>query len=151
MDQKQFEKIVDEQNPKIPLFVNVLKAFLVGGIICTIGQLITFFYMRFFSFTEKTAAGPTVATMVFIAMILTGTGLYKKIAQFGGAGSAVPVTGFGNAVISASIEHKTEGYVLGVGGNMFKLAGSVIVFGVLSAFFVALIKTILVKMGVISW
>ncbi|WP_342600453.1 stage V sporulation protein AC [Psychrobacillus sp. FSL H8-0483] len=151
MDQKQFEKIVDEQNPKVPLFVNTLKAFLVGGIICTIGQLITFFYMRFFSFTEKTAAGPTVATMVFIAMILTGTGLYKKISQFGGAGSAVPVTGFGNAVISASMEHRTEGYVLGVGGNMFKLAGSVIVFGVLSAFFVALIKTILVKMGVISW
>ncbi|WP_391120527.1 stage V sporulation protein AC [Psychrobacillus sp. L3] len=151
MDQKQFEKIVDNQTPKAPLFVNILKAFLVGGIICTIGQLITLFYIRFFPFTERTAANPTVATMVFIAMILTGTGIYKKISQFGGAGSAVPVTGFGNAVISASIEHKSEGYVLGIGGNMFKLAGSVIVFGVLSAFFVALIKTILVKMGVISW
>ncbi|MEI4769697.1 stage V sporulation protein AC [Psychrobacillus sp. FJAT-51614] len=151
MDQKQFEKIVDNQTPKTPLFMNMLKAFLVGGIICTIGQLITFFYIRFFPFTEKTAGNPTVATLVFIAMILTGTGLYKKIAQIGGAGSAVPVTGFGNAVISASLEHKTEGYVLGVGGNMFKLAGSVIVFGVLSAFIVALIKTILVKMGVVSW
>ncbi|SER62581.1 stage V sporulation protein AC [Psychrobacillus sp. OK032] len=151
MDQKQFDKIVDKQTPKAPLFVNMLKAFLVGGIICTVGQLITFFYIRFFPFTERTAANPTVATMVFIAMILTGTGLYKKISQFGGAGSAVPVTGFGNAVISASIEHKSEGYVLGIGGNMFKLAGSVIVFGVLSAFFVALIKTILVKMGVVSW
>lgn len=151
MDQKQFEKIVDKQTPKAPLFANILKAFLVGGIICTIGQLITLFYIRFFPFTERTAANPTVATMVFIAMILTGTGIYKKISQFGGAGSAVPVTGFGNAVISASIEHKSEGYVLGIGGNMFKLAGSVIVFGVLSAFFVALIKTILVKIGVISW
>ncbi|ALC86264.1 MULTISPECIES: stage V sporulation protein AC [Bacillaceae] len=151
MDQKQFEKIVDNQTPKTPLFMNMLKAFLVGGIICAIGQLITFFYIRFFPFTEKTAGNPTVATLVFIAMILTGTGLYKKIAQIGGAGSAVPVTGFGNAVISASLEHKTEGYVLGVGGNMFKLAGSVIVFGVLSAFIVALIKTILVKMGVLSW
>ncbi|QFF98261.1 stage V sporulation protein AC [Psychrobacillus glaciei] len=151
MDQKQFEKIVDKQTPKAPLLANILKAFLVGGIICTIGQLITLFYIRFFPFTERTAANPTVATMVFIAMILTGTGMYKKISQFGGAGSAVPVTGFGNAVISASIEHKSEGYILGIGGNMFKLAGSVIVFGVLSAFFVALIKTILVKMGVISW
>lgn len=151
MDQKQFEKIVDNQTPKTPLFMNMLKAFLVGGIICAIGQLITFFYIRFFPFTEKTAGNPTVATLVFIAMILTGTGLYKKIAQIGGAGSAVPVTGFGNAVISASLEHKTEGYVLGVGGNMFKLAGSVIVFGVLSAFIVAFIKTILVKMGVLSW
>ncbi|MFJ8066488.1 stage V sporulation protein AC [Psychrobacillus sp. NPDC096426] len=151
MDQKQFDKIVDKQTPKTPIFANMLKAFLVGGIICTVGQLVTLFYIRFFSFTERTAANPTVATMVFIAMILTGTGLYKKISQFGGAGSAVPVTGFGNAVISASIEHKSEGYVLGVGGNMFKLAGSVIVFGVLSAFIVALIKTILVKLGVVSW
>ncbi|TQR11685.1 stage V sporulation protein AC [Psychrobacillus soli] len=151
MEQKQFDKLVERQTPKPVLFVNILKAFLVGGTICTIGQLITFFYIRFFSFTERTAANPTVATMVFIVMILTGTGLYKKISQFGGAGSAVPVTGFGNAVISAAIEHKSEGYVLGIGGNIFKLAGSVIVFGVLSAFFVALIKTILVKIGVVSW
>ena len=151
MDQQQFQKVVDEKNPKVPYFMNMLKAFIVGGIICTIGQLITFFYMRFFPFTEGTAANPTVATLVFIAMILTGTGLYKRIAQFAGAGSAVPVTGFGNAVISAAIEHKSEGYVLGVGGNMFKLAGSVILFGVLSAFVVALIKTILVNIGVVSW
>ena len=151
MDQQQIQKIIDEKNPKVPYFMNMLKAFIVGGIICTIGQLITFFYMRFFSFTEGTAANPTVATLVFIAMILTGTGIYKKIAQIGGAGSAVPVTGFGNAVISAAIEHKSEGYVLGVGGNMFKLAGSVILFGVLSAFVVALIKTILVNIGLVSW
>lgn len=151
MEDKEYQKIIDEQTPKVPFFMNMLKAFIVGGIICGIGQIISYFYIRFFDFTERTAANPTVATMVFLAMILTGTGLYKKIAQFGGAGSAVPVTGFGNAVISASIEHKTEGYVLGVGGNMFKLAGSVILFGVLSAFFVALIKTILVKMGVVSW
>ena len=107
--------------------------------------------MTYFDFTERTASNPTVATMIFFAMLLTGFGLYKKIAQFGGAGSAVPITGFGNAVISAAIEHKSEGYVLGVGGNMFKLAGSVIVFGVFSAFAVALIKTILVKFGVVSW
>ena len=151
MDKNQYQKIVDKHTPKPPLLKNCLKAFLVGGIICTIGQLISFFYMRFFPFTEKTAGNPTVSTLIFIALLLTGTGLYKKIAQFGGAGSAVPVTGFGNAVISAAIEHKTEGYVLGVGGNMFKLAGSVIVFGVFSAFVVALIKTILVKLGVVSW
>ena len=84
-------------------------------------------------------------------MLLTGFGQYKKIAQFGGAGAAVPISGFSNAVVSAAIEHKSEGYVLGVGGNMFKLAGSVILFGVVSAFVVALIKTILVKLGVVSW
>ncbi len=85
-------------------------------------------------------------------MILTGLGLYKRIGQFaGGAGSAVPVTGFGNAVVSAAIEHRSEGLVLGVGGNLFKLAGSVVLFGVVSAFFVALIKYILVTIGVVSW
>lgn len=104
-----------------------------------------------FDFTETTVGNPTAATMVFLAMLLTGFGLYRKLGQVAGAGSAVPVTGFGNAVVSAAIEHKTEGLVLGVGGNIFKLAGSVIVFGVASAFFVALIKLILVSMGVVEW
>lgn len=113
-----------------------------------IGQAISYFYIYFFNFTEQTAGNPTVATMVFLAMLLTGFGVYDHLAQFGGAGSAVPVTGFGNAVISAAIEHRTEGYVLGVGGNMFKLAGSVILFGVFSAFVVALIKTLLDILGV---
>lgn len=80
-------------------------------------------------------------------MLLTGFGAYDRIGQYAGAGSAVPVTGFGNAVISAAIEHRSEGFVLGVGGNMFKLAGSVILFGVFSAFVVALIKTILTTWG----
>ena len=114
-----------------------------------VGQAVTYFYIYFFNFTEKTAGNPTVATMVFLSMLLTGFGVYDRIGQFGGAGSAVPVTGFGNAVISAAIEHRTEGFVLGVGGNMFKLAGSVILFGVFSAFVVALVKTLLVIWGVL--
>jgi stage V sporulation protein AC len=128
---------------------NCLKAFLVGGVICAIGQAISYFYIYNFNFTEQTAGNPTVATMVFISMLLTGFGVYDRIGQFGGAGSAVPITGFGNAVISAAIEHRTEGFVLGVGGNMFKLAGSVILFGVFAAFVVALIKTLLIMWGVI--
>ena len=103
--------------------------------------------MYFFDFTEQTAGNPTVATMVFLSMILTGLGVYDRIAQFAGAGSAVPVTGFGNAVISAAIEHRTEGFVLGVGSNMFKLAGSVILFGTFAAFVIALIKTIAIQWG----
>ncbi|MET0786787.1 MAG: stage V sporulation protein AC [Paenisporosarcina sp.] len=151
MDAKSYQPIVDQIAPKRPVLKNCLTAFLTGGIICAVGQLISYVYMYFFPFTERTASNPTVATLVFIAMLLTGFGLYKKIGQFGGAGSAVPVTGFGNAVISAAIEHKSEGYILGVGGNIFKLAGSVIVYGVFSAFVVALIKTILVSMGVLDW
>ncbi len=151
MDEKKYAKLEKEISPKTPLLRNIIFAFLTGGTICLIGQFVSLFYMTFFDFTERTASNPTVATMIFFAMLLTGFGIYKKIAQFGGAGSAVPITGFGNAVISAAIEHKSEGYVLGVGGNMFKLAGSVILFGVFSAFVVALIKTILVKFGVVSW
>ncbi len=151
MDAESYQQTVDQLAPKRPVLKNCLKAFLTGGIICAIGQVVSFVYMYFFNFTERTASNPSVATMVFFAMLLTGFGIYKKIGQFGGAGSAVPVTGFGNAVISAAIEHKSEGFILGVGVNMFKLAGPVIVYGVFSAFVVALIKTILVKMGVIAW
>ncbi len=151
MDEQRYQTIEQQISPKTPLALNLLKAFLVGGIICTIGQAVTYFYIIFFDFTEQTAGNPTVATMIFFAMLLTGFGLYRKLGQFAGAGSAVPVTGFGNAVISAAIEHKSEGLVLGVGSNMFKLAGSVILFGVVSAFFVALVKLIFVSIGVASW
>ncbi|MEI5906554.1 stage V sporulation protein AC [Bacillus spongiae] len=148
-EQKYYEKLEQKYETKRPILKNCIKAFIVGGLICIVGQAISLFYIYFFNFSEQTVGNPTVATMVFISMILTGIGVYDRIGQFAGAGSAVPVTGFGNAVISASIEHRTEGFVLGVGGNMFKLAGSVILFGVFSAFVIALIKTTLMKLGVI--
>lgn len=147
--QLQYQELQQKHETKRPVLKNCIKAFFVGGFICLIGQAVSYFYIYFFNFTEQTSGNPTVATMVFFAMLLTGFGVYDRIGQFGGAGSAVPVTGFGNAVISAAIEHRTEGFVLGVGGNMFKLAGSVILFGVFSAFVVALIKTLLKIWGVI--
>ncbi|MBE4909434.1 stage V sporulation protein AC [Bacillus luteolus] len=147
MTQQEYQQFQTKHETKRPVAKNIIKAFLVGGIICTIGQAVQLFYIYNFNFTEATAGNPTVATMVFFAMLLTGFGVYDRLAQFAGAGSAVPVTGFGNAVISAAIEHRTEGFVLGVGSNMFKLAGSVILFGTFSAFVVALIKTILMKWG----
>lgn len=151
MNQQEFEKIEQQVTPPIPYMLNLLKAFFVGGLICAIGHAITYFYIIFFDFTEQTVGNPTVATVIFISMLLTGFGLYTKLGQFAGAGSAVPVSGFGNAVISTAIEHRSEGFVQGVGGNMFKLAGSVILFGVSSAFVISLIKLLLVTMGVIEW
>ncbi len=145
--QQEYQAFENQRETKRPLFKNCVKAFITGGIICLIGQAIQTFYIYFFDFTEQTAGNPTVATLIFISMLLTGFGVYDRLAQFGGAGTAVPVTGFGNAVISAAIEHRTEGFVLGVGGNMFKLAGSVIMFGVFSAFIIAIIKTILITWG----
>jgi stage V sporulation protein AC len=147
--QQKYQQLQQKHELKRPVFKNCIKAFIVGGLFCVVGQAISYFYIYFFNFTEQTVGNPTTATMVFLSMLLTGFGIYDRIGQFGGAGSAVPVTGFGNAVISAAIEHQTEGFVLGVGGNMFKLAGSVILFGVFSAFVVALIKTLLGLWGVL--
>lgn len=145
--QQEYQSFQKKRETKRPVVKNCFKAFLVGGTICLIGQFIQSFFIKYFSFTDQTAGSPTVAVLIFIAMLLTGFGLYDRIAQFAGAGSAVPVTGFGNAVISAAIEHRTEGFVLGVGANMFKLAGPVIMFGVFSAFVIAIIKTILLNWG----
>jgi stage V sporulation protein AC len=147
--QQKYQQLQQKHELKRPVVKNCIKAFWVGGLICVIGQAISYFYIYFFNFTEQNVANPTVATMIFLSMLLTGFGVYDHIGQFAGAGSAVPVTGFGNSVISAAIEHRTEGFVLGVGGNMFKLAGTVILFGVFSAFVVALIKTLLVMWGVL--
>ncbi|WP_217585758.1 stage V sporulation protein AC [Lentibacillus saliphilus] len=142
-----YQAFQDKRETKRTVFTNCVKAFLVGGSICLIGQIISTLYIYYFNFTEETVGNPTVATLIFITMILTGLGVYDKIGQFSGAGSAVPVTGFGNSVISAAIEYRTEGFVLGTGSNMLKLAGPVIVYGVFSAFMIALIKTILVEWG----
>ncbi|WP_331713706.1 stage V sporulation protein AC [Lentibacillus sp. JNUCC-1] len=136
-----------KRETKRTVLFNCLKAFFVGGTICLIGQVISTMYIYYFNFTEETAGNPTIATLIFITMILTGLGWYDKLGQFAGAGSAVPVTGFGNSVISSAIEYRTEGLVLGTGSNMLKMAGPVIVFGVFSAFVIVLIKTILVQWG----
>ncbi|MFC0472970.1 stage V sporulation protein AC [Halalkalibacter kiskunsagensis] len=145
--QEKYQKLASKHEQKRPVVKNCIRAFLVGGFVCLLGQGIHVFYYTFFDFTQRTASDPTVATLIFISVLLTGFGVYDRFAQFAGAGTAVPVTGFANSVASAAIEHRTEGYVLGVGGNMFKLAGSVIVFGTVAAFVIAIIKTMLIQWG----
>ncbi|MDF2681331.1 MAG: stage sporulation protein [Brevibacillus sp.] len=144
--QQEYQELAKIHEPPRPLVRNFTRAFLVGGVICLIGQGLQEIFIRYFHFTEKTAGNPTVAVLIFISALLTGLGLYDRIAQWAGAGTSVPVTGFANSIASAAIDHRSEGFVLGVGGNMFKLAGSVIMFGVASAFLIGLIKT-LIKMG----
>lgn len=141
-EQQAYAKKIKPIQPKPPYVLNCFKAFLVGGIICTIGQAIQMFYMTYFNFSQETAGNPTVATLILIAALLTGLGVYDKIGQFAGAGSVVPVTGFANAVTSAALEHKSEGLVLGVATNLFKLAGAVIVFGAVSAYVFGMIRYI---------
>jgi len=145
--QQQYQAYAKQREPKRPVLLNVIRAFLVGGIVCTIGQGLQWMFITYFDFTEVTAGNPSVAVLIIISVLLTGFGVYDHIAQWGGAGTAVPVTGFANTVASAAIEHRSEGYVLGVGGNMFKLSGPVIAYGVFSAFVVAIIKITIKALG----
>ncbi|SCM81273.1 Stage V sporulation protein AC [uncultured Sporomusa sp.] len=145
--QQQYQDFARAREPQRPLFKNCIRAFIVGGIICTIGQGVQLFFMTYFNFDEKTAGDPTVAIMILLSVILTSIGVYDHIAQWGGAGSAVPVTGFANTITSAALDHKSEGFVLGVGGNMFKIAGPVLVFGVFSAFVVAIVRVLITSLG----
>jgi stage V sporulation protein AC len=145
--QQEYQFFARAREPRRPVLLNILRAFLVGGAICLLGQVVQDFFIWNFDFTEKTAGDPAVAIMILFSVILTALGVYDHIAQWAGAGTAVPVTGFANSIASAAMEHRSEGLVLGVGGNMFKLAGSVIVFGVFAAFVVALIKTTLAMLG----
>jgi stage V sporulation protein AC len=147
MTQQEYQELAKRIEPKRPVFKNCLRAFLVGGLICLIGECFMQMFINWFGFTEKTAGNPTVAVLIIISVILTSFGIYDKIAQWAGAGSAVPVTGFANSLCSAAIEHRAEGLVLGVGGNMFKLAGSVIVFGTVAAFIVGLLHLIIMGGG----
>lgn len=137
---EDYQNRIKQFQPKPPYILNCIKAFIVGGMICAFGQVIQNMYIMFFHYTEKTAGNPTVATLILISSILTGFGIYDKIGQFAGAGSAVPVTGFANSMTSAALEHRSEGIVLGVATSMFKIAGSVIVFGVVAAYVVGLIR-----------
>jgi stage V sporulation protein AC len=140
--QQEYQALAKTIEPKRPVWQNCLRAFLVGGLICFIGQGLSLLFIQCFNFTKQTAGNPTVALLILISVILTSLGVYDRIAQWAGAGSAVPVTGFANSMCSAALEHRSEGIVLGVGGNMFKIAGGVIVFGTVAAFIIGLISLI---------
>ncbi|MBD7911854.1 MULTISPECIES: stage V sporulation protein AC [Clostridium] len=145
--QQEYQDFAKDIEPKRPVLKNCMRAFLVGGIICTIGQVFQYIFVNWFGLTEENASGPASAILIILSILLTGFGVFDHIAQWGGAGTAVPITGFANTMASAAIEHRTEGYVLGVGGNMFKLSGSVIVFGAFSAFVVTIIKLLIKWLG----
>ena len=129
MTQRQYQKMVDKMAPKSPIWKNCLKAFLIGGLICTLGQALLELY-GYWGLDEENSATAASMTLVALSALLTGLSLYDNIAKHAGAGTLVPITGFANAVSSAAVEFKTEGFVLGVGAKMFTRAGPVIVYGV---------------------
>ncbi len=128
MDQN-YKDYVDKLSPKPTYLKNYILSFIVGGFICTIGQFINDIYMKF-GLDKLKAAGATSMTLIFIGAFLTGLGVYDLIGKRAGAGSIIPITGFANSIVSPAMEYKREGYVMGVGANLFKVAGPVLVYGI---------------------
>lgn len=145
MAQKHYQKLIKETKPPRPVLRNAVAAFIVGGLICTIGQLVMNFFVGH-GMPAKEAAGPTAGVMVFLGAFLTGVGIYDRIGRFGGMGSALPITGFANSIVSPAMEFKREGFVLGVGARMFVIAGPVIVYGLVTSFIVGVIR-MLIRLG----
>lgn len=141
--QLRYQRLADRYRPRPPVLRNAAVAFLTGGLVCLAGQALTDFFAWLMDMTQEEAGAPAVATMIFIGSLLTGLGVFDDLARFAGAGLAVPVTGFANSVASAALEFKREGLVLGVGSRMFSLAGSVIMFGVVTAFVVGVVAALL--------
>lgn len=139
-NKKKYKKTIKPYQPKPSYFKNGIKAFVVGGIICVVGQVIINLYIYFLDLTEKTVTSPMLGTLILLASVLTAFGIYDRIGQFSGGGSIGTVAGFANAITSSALEHKSEGVVLGIAGNMFKIAGAVIVFGVVSAYIVSMVR-----------
>lgn len=144
---KEYNKIVTKNSPKSKLFVNCIKAFLIGGAICTIGQGFTDLYAMLGA-AEKDSKTLCSVTLIFIGIFLTAIGVYDKIAKHGGAGTLVPITGFANAVSSPAIEFKSEGYIAGLGAKLFIIAGPVIVYGVSASIIYGFVLWILSLFGV---
>lgn len=135
---KQYEKMVEKASPNSHIFLDCIKAFLVGGIICTIGQFIMNILLNN-GFSRDDSSIYTSVILIGIASLLTGLGLYPKLGKFAGAGSIVPITGFSNSVTAPAIEFKKEGYILGVGAKIFTIAGPVILYGTLTSMIVGII------------
>lgn len=132
MSEKEYGEYVKKKTKNSPLLKDCVFAFLFGGGICTIGQLIFNFYESM-DLPEKTVTAATSVSLVFLGALLTGLNIYPKLAKYAGAGTIVPITGFANSVVAPALEAKTEGYVLGVGAKIFTIAGPVILFGTLAS------------------
>ena len=129
MTEKEYGKLVNGVMPKSPIWKDCIWAFVVGGLICALGQAFINWYGSIG--LEKTDASTAASmTLVAISALLTGLSLYDNVAKFAGAGTLVPITGFANAVAAPAVEFKTEGFILGVGAKMFTIAGPVIVYGI---------------------
>ncbi|MFV0394156.1 MAG: stage V sporulation protein AC [Coprobacillaceae bacterium] len=147
MNTKQYDKLADDLKPDKNIFGNCVRAFLYGGAIGAIGQGLLEFYMYIYDCSQKEAIPMMTLTIVLVAVILTGLGLYDKIARKAGAGTFIPITGFANSMASSAIEGRSEGLVTGIGPGMFKLGGTVIMFGIVASFILGGIRYVIEYFG----
>ncbi len=146
---QQYKTYVKQITPTHSLPVNMGKAFLTGGIICTIGQFIINVSKNLGATTENAGTWCSIF-LIFLSVLLTGLNIYPKIGKFGGAGSLVPITGFANSVAASAIEFKAEGQVFGIGCKIFTIAGPVILYGIMSSWIIGVFYYLIKLMGVIS-
>ncbi|ODA38963.1 stage V sporulation protein AC [Desulfosporosinus sp. BG] len=139
---EQYKVLAQQFTPKPTVVKNVIRAFVVGGIICAIGQVVINLFVSI-GLNRVEASTAATATMIFFGALLTGLGIYDEIGKFGGAGSIVPVTGFSNSIVSPAMEFKREGYVLGVGAKLFTVAGPVLVYGIATSIVVGIVYFLL--------
>lgn len=135
---KDYQDYIDKKSPNSPVFKNCFNAFWVGGLICTIGQIISEF-CKYNGLDVQLSGTIVCITLIGISAFLTGLNLFNKIGKFAGAGSLIPITGFANSIVSPAMEYKSEGYVMGVGAKMFTVAGPVLVYGISSSILVGII------------
>ncbi len=138
----EYKKIVKENKPHENKVINFFKAYIVGGLICLIGQGLWNLYI-YLDYSQNDAGTLSVITLIFIGGLLTGLGVYDEITQFAGGGSIVPITGFANAIVSPAMEYKQDGLILGLGANLFKVAGPVLTYGLVTSFIVGSLKILL--------
>ena len=139
--QKEYQEYVDQKSPNSPIIKNCFNAFWVGGLICAIGQII-FEICQARGLDETTSYTIVSMCLVFCSAFLTSLNIFNKIGKFAGAGSLVPITGFANSIVSPAMEYKSEGYIMGVGGKMFTIAGPVLVYGISTSILVGIIYII---------
>ena len=139
-EQARYQKLVKERMPKSRTLSQCIRAFISGGIICCIGQLMRNWAQQGMGLDEKGTAACTAMVMVFLGATLTGIGVYDKIGEWSGAGSIVPITGFANSIVSPAMEFKREGFITGTAAKLFTIAGPVLVYGVGSSVIVGLLS-----------
>lgn len=138
LTKKEYQQYVESKSPKSKVFRNVLRAFLVGGLICVVGQFFVNI-LKSSGLDQDQASMITTLILVFLGALFTGLNMYDELGRFAGAGSIIPITGFANSIVSPAMEHKSEGYIMGVGGKMFVVAGPVLVYGVSASIIVGII------------